>query len=95
MTDSPQAVARIGTYEWPIQDHADGGRLLDGVGDSRGVEFDPRPHQIDALVDASARSGRRHLRNTSNPTVLDAGYKPNVIPGRARRPIDVRPCRRP
>ena len=31
------------------------------------------------------------LRNTTNPTVLDAGYKHNVIPGTASALLDCRP----
>ncbi len=30
------------------------------------------------------------IRNTANPTMLEAGYKANVIPGRAEATIDAR-----
>ena len=39
------------------------------------------PHVVEAVV--SGRGIEATVRNTSNPTVLEAGYKHNVIPGTA------------
>ncbi|MEJ7695136.1 MAG: peptidase dimerization domain-containing protein [Candidatus Limnocylindrales bacterium] len=38
----------------------------------------------------SPASSARPLRNTANPTMLDAGYKANVIPGTAHAVVDGR-----
>ena len=48
---------------------------------------------VDALVEhfgPAARMLAAVLRNTTNPTVLESGYKHNVIPGEATANIDGR-----
>ena len=48
----------------------------------------------DAVVDATGTAAgflRATLRVTSNPTLLTAGYKHNVIPDRAEALVDLRP----
>jgi len=43
-----------------------------------------------AVLGPMARIVGATLRNTANPTMLDAGYKHNVIPGRAHAMVDGR-----
>jgi len=89
-----EAVARIGRHEWPYDLTPTVARLLRGVADLAGLPFDPQDpdsaqRAVDALGPAKKFVGAT-LRTTSNPTRLAAGYKENVIPGRAEAVIDVR-----
>ena len=91
VTRLAEAVARIGRYEWPVRLTKTVQAFLDEISDAIGVEIDPhdlRPvadklGTITALVAAT-------LRNTANPTMLDAGYKVNVIPQEAVAHVDGR-----
>jgi acetylornithine deacetylase/succinyl-diaminopimelate desuccinylase-like protein len=56
-----------------------------------GVEFDPEhPEKCLAEIGPLARMIGATLRNTLNPTRLDAGYKTNVIPQSATAQVDGR-----
>ncbi len=94
VTQLASAVARIGRHAWPYTLTPTVDRLLRGVADLTGLPFDPEdPATVDALVAAlgpAAKFVGATVRHTSNPTQLDAGYKANVIPGRAEAAIDVR-----
>ena len=94
VTELAAAVARIGQHAWPYTITPTVDALLRGVGDLTGLPVDYEdPATIDALVAALgpvAKFVGATVRNTSNPTQLDAGYKANVIPGRAEAAIDVR-----
>ncbi len=92
VTRLAQAVSRIGAHEWPLEMTPTVRAFLDGVTEITGVEFDPAdPDRLLATLGTTARWVGATLRNTSNPTVLDAGYKHNVIPGHASALIDCRP----
>ncbi len=85
------ALHRIGTHEWPLQYTKTTRALLEQVAEICGVPFDesdPSP-QLEALGSAAKFVGST-LRNSSNPTGSSAGYKHNVIPGRAEATVDVR-----
>lgn len=88
------AVARIGAHPWPLHLTPTVRALLEGVADLTGLPFDPEdPEGLDRLVEAlgpGARFVGATLRNTANPTQLSAGYKSNVIPGRAEAVLDAR-----
>ncbi|GAA1734460.1 M20/M25/M40 family metallo-hydrolase [Isoptericola hypogeus] len=104
VTELAAAVARIGQHRWPYTLTPTVERLLRGVADLTGLPLDLDPgegdrpgevdrEQVDALVAAlgpAARFVGATVRHTSNPTQLDAGYKANVIPGRAQAAVDVR-----
>jgi acetylornithine deacetylase/succinyl-diaminopimelate desuccinylase-like protein len=91
VTELAEAVARIGRYEWPVRLTKTVEAFLDELGSAIGMEIDPhnlgpvaaKLGTITALIAAT-------LRNTSNPTMLDAGYKVNVIPQEASAHIDGR-----
>ena len=56
-----------------------------------GTELDPeRPEAMLGKLGALARMIGATLRNTANPTMLDAGYKVNVIPQTATAHVDGR-----
>ncbi|WP_334172152.1 M20/M25/M40 family metallo-hydrolase [Sinomonas sp.] len=91
VTRLARAVSRIGGYEWPIELTDTTRRFLDGVTELTGVEFDQEnPEILLKELGTFARFVGATLQNTSNPTVLKAGYKDNVIPGSAEARIDVR-----
>ena len=85
------AVARIGAYDWPLEITRTVRQFLDGVTDITGVELDPSdPQELLARLGTTARWVGATLQNTANPTVLQAGYKHNVVPGSASALIDCR-----
>jgi acetylornithine deacetylase/succinyl-diaminopimelate desuccinylase-like protein len=91
ITALAEAVARIGRYEWPVRLTATVEAFLAEVGDAIGVELDP--HDLSPVADklgAVTALVAATVRNTANPTMLDAGYKVNVIPQEATAHIDGR-----
>jgi acetylornithine deacetylase/succinyl-diaminopimelate desuccinylase-like protein len=85
------AVARIGAHRFPVTLTPTVRDFLTEVCDALGVAFDPADPQ--AAVDRLgplARFVGATLRHTANPTMLDAGYKANVIPERASAVVDGR-----
>jgi acetylornithine deacetylase/succinyl-diaminopimelate desuccinylase-like protein len=65
--------------------------FLDGVEEITGVPLDPAdPDALVATLGTTARFVGATLRATANPTVVDAGYKHNVIPGSATALVDCR-----
>ena len=85
------AVARIGTHRWPTVMTDAVEELLAGVSEIVG---EPLPAEdfgaLYRTIGSTAAFVGATLRNTSNPTGLQAGYKHNVIPGRASAMIDCR-----
>jgi acetylornithine deacetylase/succinyl-diaminopimelate desuccinylase-like protein len=68
-------------------------QLLRGVAELTDVEFEPTEECVAKLIDglgANARMIAATVRNTSNPTMMDAGYKTNVIPDTAVGFVDSR-----
>ena len=93
------AMARIGEYRWPVTITATVRAALLALGAATGVplserEVDDPGFDVDAYVarldPAAAKLVVATLRNSSNPTVLQAGYKTNVIPGLATGEVDGR-----
>ncbi len=91
VTAVAEAVVAIGRHEWPVRLTPAMGALLDEV--ARLTGHDSVEDNVDALVEhfgPAARMLAAVVRNTANPTMLDAGYKHNVIPGEATACIDGR-----
>ena len=87
-----QAVARIGAYDWPLEPPVATQELLKGVAELTGIEFAPKNYDaLLAELGSVAKFVGATFRTTANPSVLDAGYKHNVIPGQASALIDCRP----
>ncbi len=85
------AVARLGRHRFPVVVTPTVRTFLEQVGEHLGVELDPdEPEAAIAKLGPIARLIGATIRNTANPTRLDAGYKDNVIPGRATATIDCR-----
>jgi acetylornithine deacetylase/succinyl-diaminopimelate desuccinylase-like protein len=91
VTALAEAVARIGRHEWPVRLTKTVQLFLDELGEAIGVELDP--HDLGPAADklgAISALVAATLHNTANPTMLDAGYKVNVIPQEATAHIDGR-----
>lgn len=85
------AVSRIGAHQWPLEITPTVRAFLDGITEITGVEFDPGdPAGLLDRLGTTARWVGATLQNTANPTVLEAGYKQNVIPGTATALLDCR-----
>jgi acetylornithine deacetylase/succinyl-diaminopimelate desuccinylase-like protein len=91
VTELAEAVARLGRHRFPVTLTATVEQFLREVSDALGVPLDlDKPEQIVAALGPLAPMLGSTLRTTINPTRLEAGYKENVIPGRASGTIDCR-----
>ncbi len=85
------ALARIAAYEWPVRLTPTVQAFLERTGAALGVDVDLT--DVDATIDRLGKAGAlatATVRATATPTMLDAGYKINVIPGTAHANIDGR-----
>ncbi len=85
------AVAALGAEEWPVHLTPTTRAQIARLTEILGLDPDTTPEDV---VDASGPAAgflAAGLRVVSNPTVLEAGYKHNVIPDRAEALVDVRP----
>ncbi|WP_417553925.1 M20/M25/M40 family metallo-hydrolase [Microbacterium sp.] len=89
ITRLSEAVAAIGRTRWPIRLTPTTRALLQGLGDLTGRPVDD-PDALAAAAGPAEAFLRSTFRTTANPTMLNAGYKHNVIPGTAEAIIDVR-----
>jgi acetylornithine deacetylase/succinyl-diaminopimelate desuccinylase-like protein len=86
-----EAVTKLGRHQFPITMTKTVRQFLDAISEAYGIEFD-----LDDLDATLAKLGSlanfigATLRNTANPTMLDAGYKANVIPSSASAVVDGR-----
>ena len=84
-----RAIVAIGEHEWPVQPGESMQQLLDTVGElSAATTGDP--DELIASFGPAARMIGAGIRNTTNPTMLRAGYKANVVPGEAVAHVDGR-----
>lgn len=91
VTALAEAVARIGRHRFPVVVTDTVRAFLTEVSDLLGIELDPDdPETAIAKLGPIANIIGATIRNTANPTRLSAGYKDNVIPGRATATIDCR-----
>jgi acetylornithine deacetylase/succinyl-diaminopimelate desuccinylase-like protein len=91
ITELSAAVAKIGTYQWPRKIIGPQRAFLEAVAEAFEVDLDPEhAEETLARLGTIARMVGATMSNTANPTMLSAGYKHNVIPGRATAGIDGR-----
>ncbi|MDQ0937032.1 M20/M25/M40 family metallo-hydrolase [Streptomyces turgidiscabies] len=91
VTHLAAAVARIGAYEWPLRLTPTVEAALTQLAALHGIE--PDLDDVDGLLTKlgpAARLVEATVRNSANPTMLNAGYKVNVIPGEAVAYVDGR-----
>ena len=91
VTELSAAVARIGGYEWPRKITDAQRAFLEAVAEAFDIDLDPdQVEETLGRLGSIARMVGATMSNTANPTMLSAGYKHNVIPGRAQAGIDGR-----
>ena len=86
-----EAVAILGRQDWPVRLTATTELLMAEL--ARIMQIDPKRVGPDELVLSTGTAAgfiQGSLRTTSNPTLLKAGYKHNVIPDTAEALIDIR-----
>ena len=91
VTKLAEAVAILGRQEWPVELLETTELLLSEI--ARIMGADPRQNDPDTLVLSTGTAAgfiQASLRTTTNPTLLKAGYKHNVIPDTAEALIDIR-----
>ena len=91
VTKISKAVSRIGEYQWPEIETKTNGLLFKKIAELTGETYNKsnvRP-LLKHLGKAAKMIGAT-ISNTANPTMLDAGYKANVIPASASAVVDGR-----
>ncbi|MFA7498973.1 MAG: M20/M25/M40 family metallo-hydrolase [Leucobacter sp.] len=91
VTRLAEAIAALGRHEWPLRLCDTTRELIGELARILGVE--PAEADAEEIVLRLGKGGgfiQASLRTTSNPTVLTAGYKHNVIPDTAEALVDVR-----
>lgn len=91
VTKLAEAVATLGRREWPIKLTDTTSHMLAEI--ARILDADPLRVGPDELALATGSASGfllASLRTTTNPTLLQAGYKHNVIPDMAEALIDIR-----
>jgi acetylornithine deacetylase/succinyl-diaminopimelate desuccinylase-like protein len=91
LTALSDAVAKIGKFNWPQRYTETVKVLFKKIAQATGKPYDEsdlRP--LLKEIGPTARMIGATLQNTANPTMLEAGYKANVIPGSASAVIDGR-----
>ncbi len=91
ITKLAEAVATLGRRDWPVHLTATTELLVSEL--ARIMQVDPQrlgPEEIVLSTGTAAGFIQATLRTTTNPTLLKAGYKHNVIPDTAEALIDIR-----
>ncbi len=91
ITELCEAVTRVARHNWPLRITATVEVFLSELADAYGIELDPRdPAELLRRLGTFGALVGATMRNTANPTMLEAGYKHNVIPTEAFGNIDGR-----
>lgn len=91
LTALTEAVAKIGRYQWPQRYTKTVKSLFAKIAAATGKDYDEKDlRPLLKEIGPTARMIGATLQNTANPTMLEAGYKANVIPGSASAVIDGR-----
>ena len=91
LTALTEAVAKIGRYEWPQRYTKTVKVLFQRIAEATGRPYDEKDlRPLLKEIGPTERMIGATLQNTANPTMLEAGYKANVIPGSASAVIDGR-----
>jgi len=91
LTRISEAVTKIGNYEWPQRYTKTVKILFKKIAEVTGKNYDEKDlRPLLKEIGPMARMIGATLQNTANPTMLEAGYKANVIPQTASAIIDGR-----
>jgi acetylornithine deacetylase/succinyl-diaminopimelate desuccinylase-like protein len=91
VTALAEAVARLGRHRFPVEITPAVQAFLAHVSEVLGIPLDlDDPEAMIAKLGPIAQLIGATVRNTANPTRLQAGYKENVVPGKAWATVDCR-----
>ena len=91
VTEVAAAVARVGQHRWPVHLSPTARHMVAAISEAYGLELNLEdPVELARQLGPVARFIGAGTRNTTNPTMLEAGYKANVIPGEASAVVDGR-----
>jgi acetylornithine deacetylase/succinyl-diaminopimelate desuccinylase-like protein len=85
------AIVRIDSHAWPREYIASVRQLLDGLSEITGTSYDDGSHeQLLAHLGGARGLVLGSLQDTATPTMLESGYKHNVVPQTAVASLDCR-----
>lgn len=91
LTRISEAVSAIGNFAWPQRYTKTVKTLFKKIAEVTGKKYDEKDlRPLLPEIGSMARMIGATLQNTANPTMLEAGYKANVIPQSAQAVIDGR-----
>ena len=91
VTQLAETVTRIGNFEWPVRLTKTNEALVRELSNAFNLDLDPTDvPSIVKVLGPMARLIGATFQNSAQPTMLDAGYKVNVIPEFAKAQIDGR-----
>ena len=91
ITELAGAVSRIGRHQWPDRITGAQRAFLDALSEALEVDLDPdEVEETLAKLGSISRMVGATMSNTANPTMINSGYKHNVIPGQATAAVDGR-----
>ena len=91
VTEVAAAIARVGQHRWPVHLSPTARHMVAAISEAYGLELNLEdPVELARQLGPVARFIGAGTRNTTNPTMLEAGYKANVIPGEASAVVDGR-----
>lgn len=91
VTRLADAVSKVGNYQWPQRITKTNELFFQKIAELSGKTYDP--NNLQPLLDevgSMAKMIGATLNNTANPSMLEAGYKANVIPQTASAVVDGR-----
>jgi acetylornithine deacetylase/succinyl-diaminopimelate desuccinylase-like protein len=90
ITSLAEAVVRLGNTVWPVSLTETTSQLLERVRQIGGLPDDLSAMEVAEATGVGARFITASLQNVGNVTMVNAGYKENVVPESADALIDVR-----
>ena len=90
VTKLAEAVGRLGNHRFPLTMTKTTAEFLDVVREALELDPDTDPDEVVEHLAPIASLVGASLRNSAQPTMFDAGYKANVIPGHAHAVVDAR-----
>jgi acetylornithine deacetylase/succinyl-diaminopimelate desuccinylase-like protein len=91
VTELAETVARVGRHEWPVRLTPAAQAFFDEAARALGLDASPSDYRdLIAKIGPVSRMVGATLTNTANPTMLNAGYKVNVVPQVAAAQVDGR-----
>jgi len=91
VTKLTKIITKIGSHVWPQRETATGAKFFGKIAELTGDVYHPdRATDLLKHIGGAARMMGATTQNTANPTMINGGYKANVIPGSATAVVDGR-----